>query len=96
MAQKLTVDARKAALTRLTGWSEVAGRDAIAKKFVFKDFSQAFGFMTRTALAAEKMDHHPEWFNVYKTVDVTLSTHDAGGVTDLDVKLAETMDKLAG
>jgi 4a-hydroxytetrahydrobiopterin dehydratase len=96
MAQKLTADARKAALTRLTGWSEVAGRDAIAKKFVFKDFSQAFGFMTRTALAAEKMDHHPEWFNVYKTVDVTLSTHDAGGVTDLDVKLAETMDKLAG
>jgi 4a-hydroxytetrahydrobiopterin dehydratase len=96
MAQKLTVDARKAALTRLTGWSEVAGRDAIAKKFVFKDFSQAFGFMTRAALAAEKMDHHPEWFNVYKTVDVTLSTHDAGGVTDLDVKLAETMDKLAG
>ena len=96
MAQKLTADARKAALTRLTGWSEVAGRDAIAKKFVFKDFSQAFGFMTRAALAAEKMDHHPEWFNVYKTVEVTLSTHDAGGVTDLDVKLAETMDKLAG
>ena len=96
MAQKLTADARKTALTRLAGWSEVAGRDAIAKKFVFKDFSQAFGFMTRAALAAEKMDHHPEWLNVYKTVEVTLSTHDAGGVTDLDVKLAETMDKLAG
>ena len=59
-----------------------------AKKFVFKDFNQAFGFMTRAALVAEKMDHHPEWFNVYKTVDVTLSTHDAGGVTELDVKLA--------
>ena len=96
MAQKLSADARKAALARLSGWSEVAGRDAIIRKFVFKDFNQAFGFMTRAALVAEKMDHHPEWFNVYKTVEVTLSTHDAGGVTDLDVKLAETMDKLAG
>ena len=96
MPAKLTGDARNAALARLAGWSEVAGRDAIAKKFVFKDFNQAFGFMTRAALAAEKMDHHPEWFNVYKTVDVTLSTHDAGGVTELDIKLAETMDRLAG
>ena len=96
MAQKLTADARKAALTRLSGWTEVAGRDAIAKTFTFKDFNQAFGFMTRAALVAEKMDHHPEWFNVYKTVEVTLSTHDAGGVTELDVKLAEAMDKLAG
>ena len=96
MAQKLTSEARKAALAKLTGWTEVAGRDAIAKKFVFKDFSQAFGFMTRAALMAEKMDHHPEWSNVYKTVDVTLSTHDAGGVTELDVKLAEAMDKIAG
>ena len=96
MPAKLTGDARNTALARLAGWSEVAGRDAIAKKFVFKDFNQAFGFMTRAALAAEKMDHHPEWFNVYKTVDVTLSTHDAGGVTELDIKLAETMDRLAG
>ena len=96
MAQKLTADARKAALAGLAGWSEVAGRDAIGKKFVFKDFNQAFGFMTRAALVAEKMDHHPEWFNVYKTVEVTLSTHDAGGVTKLDIKLAEAMDKLAG
>jgi 4a-hydroxytetrahydrobiopterin dehydratase len=96
MAQKLSADARKAALAKLSGWSEVAGRDAITRKFVFKDFNQAFGFMTRAALAAEKMDHHPEWFNVYKTVEVTLSTHDADGVTDLDVKLAEIMDKLAG
>ena len=96
MPAKLTGDARNAALARLAGWSEVAGRDAITKKFVFKDFNQAFGFMTRAALAAEKMDHHPEWFNVYKTVDVTLSTHDAGGVTELDIKLAETMDRLAG
>jgi 4a-hydroxytetrahydrobiopterin dehydratase len=96
MPAKLTADARKAALAKLSGWFEVAGRDAIAKKFVFKDFNQAFGFMTRVALVAEKMDHHPEWLNVYKTVDVTLSTHDAGGVTELDIKLAETMDRLAG
>jgi 4a-hydroxytetrahydrobiopterin dehydratase len=96
MAQKLTADARQAALAKLSGWAEVSGRDAIAKTFVFKDFNQAFGFMTRAALVAEKMDHHPEWFNVYKTVDVTLATHDAGGVTELDVKLAEAMDKFAG
>ena len=96
MAQKLTADARKAALARLSGWSEVSGRDAMTKKFTFKDFNQAFGFMTRAALVAEKMDHHPEWFNVYKTVEVTLSTHDAGGVTELDVKLAAEMDRLAG
>ncbi|MFY9602663.1 MAG: 4a-hydroxytetrahydrobiopterin dehydratase [Pseudolabrys sp.] len=95
MAQKLTGDARKSALARLNGWSETAGRDAITKKFVFKDFNQAFGFMTRAALIAEKLDHHPEWFNVYKTVEVTLSTHDAGGLTELDVKLAEAMDKIA-
>jgi 4a-hydroxytetrahydrobiopterin dehydratase len=95
MAQKLTGAARADALRKLSGWSEVAGRDAIIKKFVFKDFNQAFGFMTRAALVAEKMDHHPEWFNVYKTVEVTLSTHDAGGVTELDVKLAGEMDRLA-
>ena len=95
MAQKLTGEARKSALARLNGWSEVAGRDAITKKFAFKDFNQAFGFMTRAALVAEKMDHHPEWFNVYKTVEVTLSTHDAGGLTELDAKLAEAMDKIA-
>jgi 4a-hydroxytetrahydrobiopterin dehydratase len=96
MSQKLAGAARKSALAGLKGWSEVTGRDAITKKFVFADFNQAFGFMTRAALVAEKMDHHPEWFNVYKTVEVTLSTHDAGGLTDLDVKLAEMMDKLAG
>jgi 4a-hydroxytetrahydrobiopterin dehydratase len=96
MAQKLTSDARKAALAKLSGWADVPGRDAITKKFIFKDFNQAFGFMTRAALVAEKMDHHPEWFNVYKTVEVTLATHDAGGVTELDVKLAEAMDRLAG
>jgi 4a-hydroxytetrahydrobiopterin dehydratase len=89
---KLEGAARKAALASLTGWAEVQGRDAIARKFVFKDFNQAFGFMTRAALVAEKMDHHPEWFNVYKTVEVTLSTHDAGGLTDKDVALAKAMD----
>src|SRR5476651_2857193 len=96
MAQKLTGAAKADALKKLSGWSEVQGRDAIAKKFVFKDFNQAFGFMTKVAPVADKMDHHPEWFNVYKTVEVTLSTHDAGGVTELDVKLAEAMDNWAG
>ena len=93
---KLSPDERKAALAKLSGWTEVSGRDAIMKKFVFRNFSEAFGFMTRAALVAEKLDHHPEWFNVYKTVEVTLSTHDAGGLTALDIKLAEAMDKLAG
>ncbi len=96
MAEKLSGEARKSALARLNGWRETAGRDAITRKFVFKDFNEAFGFMARAALVAEKLDHHPEWFNVYKTVDVTLSTHDAGGLTALDIKLAEAMDKLAG
>jgi 4a-hydroxytetrahydrobiopterin dehydratase len=95
MAQKLTGDARNAALGKLAGWSEVKGRDAISKKFVFADFNAAFGFMTRAALVAEKLDHHPEWFNVYKTVEVTLSTHDAGGVTERDIELARAMDRLA-
>jgi 4a-hydroxytetrahydrobiopterin dehydratase len=96
MSGKLSGDARKTAIARLKGWSEVKDRDAISKKFVFADFNAAFGFMTRAALIAEKMDYHPEWFNVYKTVEVTLSTHDAGGVTDNDIALAEAMDKLAG
>jgi 4a-hydroxytetrahydrobiopterin dehydratase len=92
---KLEGEARKKALTELKDWRELSGRDAIAKKFVFKDFNQAFGFMARVALAAEKMDHHPEWSNVYKTVDVTLSTHDSGGITDKDITLAKAMDKFA-
>ena len=96
MRQKLVGTARNNALTKLGGWNEVSGRDAITKKFVFQDFNAAVGFMTRAALVAEKLDHHPEWFNVYKTVEVTLATHDAGGVTDLDIKLAEAMDRLAG
>ena len=95
MAAKLSADARKTALGKLKGWSDIKDRDAITKKFEFKDFNQAFGFMARAALAAEKMDHHPEWFNVYNKIEVTLSTHDAGGVTELDVKLAEAMDKIA-
>ena len=96
MAAKLDAAARKAALGKLSGWAEAKGGEAIAKKFVFKNFNEAFGFMTRAALVAEKMDHHPDWSNVYKTVDVTLSTHDAGGVTELDIKLAAEMNNLAG
>lgn len=95
MREKLSGTARKTALSKLGGWSEAGGRDAITKKFIFRDFNEAFGFMTRAALVAEKLDHHPEWFNVYKTVEVTLSTHDAGGLTELDIKLAEAMDRLA-
>jgi 4a-hydroxytetrahydrobiopterin dehydratase len=96
MAMKLTTAARTEALAALKGWAPVDGRDAIMKRFVFKDFSEAFGWMTRVALVAEKLDHHPEWTNVYRTVDVTLSTHDAGGLTELDVQLARAMDALAG
>ena len=92
---KLAGRERKIALGRLKGWQEVKKRDAITKKFVFKDFNEAFGFMVRAALVAEKLNHHPEWFNVYKNVEVTLSTHEAGGLTDLDLKLAEAMDKIA-
>ena len=95
MVERLSEEARKSALKGLPGWTETPGREAIARTFVFKDFNEAFGFMARVALMAEKLDHHPEWSNVYKTVDVTLSTHDAGGVTELDVKLAQAMDKLA-
>ena len=96
MTQKLSGDARSRALARLHGWSEVKGRDAINKKFVFADFNQAFGFMARVALTAEKLDHHPEWTNVYNRVDVVLTTHDAGGVTELDLKMARLMDGAAG
>ncbi len=84
-----------AALAQLTGWRAVEGRDAIAKEFRFADFNAAFGFMARVALHAEKHDHHPEWFNVYNRVEVTLATHDAGGVTEKDVALARFMDEAA-
>ena len=95
MAGKLSAEARKTALQALPGWAEVSGRDAIARTFVVKDFNAAFGFMSRVALVAEKRDHHPEWRNVYKTVDVVLSTHDAGGVTAKDVDLAKAMNAIA-
>ncbi len=95
MAEKLSDDARAKALAGLDGWAEVDGRDAIQRAFKFKSFNQAFGFMARVALKAEKMDHHPEWFNVYSTVDVTLATHDADGVTALDIELAQFMNKAA-
>jgi len=93
--KKLEGANRAAAFAGLSGWREVEGRDAITRKFVFKDFNEAFGFMTRVALLAEKMDHHPEWFNVYRTVDVTLATHDAGGVTEKDIAMAKAMDAYA-
>ncbi|MDQ8729647.1 4a-hydroxytetrahydrobiopterin dehydratase [Bradyrhizobium sp. LHD-71] len=96
MAEKLAGETRKQALAKLIGWAEVPGRDAIAKTFVFKDFNEAFGFMSRAALVAEKNDHHPEWKNVYKTVEVVLSTHDAGGLTAKDTALAAAMDAIAG
>lgn len=83
------------AIAGLVGWSAVDGRDAIRKVFEFADFSAAWGFMSRVALKAEAMDHHPEWFNVYNKVDVTLATHDAGGVTQKDVDLAGFMDGIA-
>ena len=96
MAERLAPEARRHALGGLPGWGELEDRDAIGKTFVFKDFNEAFGFMTRAALVAEKMDYHPEWRNVYKTVEVVLSTHDAGGVTALDLELARAMNAIAG
>jgi 4a-hydroxytetrahydrobiopterin dehydratase len=95
MTAKLTGKARSDALAGLKGWTEVAGRDAIAKSFKFADFNQAWGFMTRVALAAERADHHPEWSNVYNKVEITLSTHDAGGLSDKDVALAKFIDQVA-
>ena len=95
MDAKLSPEARGAALARLAGWHEVSGREAIAKTFVFADFNEALGFMTRAAHVAEKIDHHPEWSNVYKTVVVTLTTHDAGGITARDIALAAAMDRIA-
>jgi 4a-hydroxytetrahydrobiopterin dehydratase len=92
----LTGKEREKSRSSLNGWSDVEGRDAIRKTFKFKDFNEAFGFMTRVALIAEKMDHHPEWTNVYNRIDVTLSTHSAGGLTELDTELARKMDEIAG
>jgi 4a-hydroxytetrahydrobiopterin dehydratase len=95
MAERLSAEARQHALAGLPGWTETPGREAIGRTFTFKDFNEAFGFMTRVALIAEKNDHHPEWRNVYRTVEVVLATHDAGGVTALDVDLAKAMDAIA-
>ncbi len=85
-----------AAVKQLKGWTETPGRDAISKIFKFADFNAAFGFMARVALRADQMDHHPEWSNVYSKVEVVLTTHDAGGVTEKDVALAQFMDAIAG
>ncbi|MCW0182821.1 MAG: 4a-hydroxytetrahydrobiopterin dehydratase [Zavarzinia sp.] len=95
MAEKLTEAARAAALAQLPKWHMSEDRDAIERRLVFRDFGQAFAFMTRVALVAEAMDHHPEWFNVYKTVDILLSTHDVGGLSELDIKLARRIDTFA-
>jgi 4a-hydroxytetrahydrobiopterin dehydratase len=94
MTSKLSGQARADALATLGGWSEVPGRDAIGRSFSFADFNQAWGFMTRVALAADKADHHPEWSNVYNKVEIVLSTHDAGGVSDKDVALARFIDSI--
>lgn len=95
MANKLTSEERATALPSLKGWVATPGRDALHKQFVFKDFNAAFGFMTRVALKAEKMNHHPEWSNVWNKVDITLATHDAGGLTSLDLELARFIDAAA-
>ena len=95
MVLKLSDGALKEAVRDLDGWSLVDGRPAITRSFRFRDFNAAFGFMTRVALKAEAMDHHPEWFNVYNRVNVILATHDADGVTEKDLTLAKFMDELA-
>ena len=94
MPNKLEATARREALASLPQWDEVSGRDAITRSLRFDDFNAAFGFMARVALKAEQMNHHPEWFNVYNRVDITLSTHDAGGLSALDIELARFIDSL--
>ena len=88
-------DSIASALDRLPAWQAVEARNAITRTFTFPDFNAAFGFMTRVALVAEKMDHHPEWSNVYDKVTIVLTSHDAGGVTDRDIRMAETIDRIA-
>ena len=95
MTDKLNMQDREAALAELDGWEWDVKRDAISRSFRFRDFSEAFAFMTRVALAAEKADHHPEWSNVWNKVEIALTTHDAGGLTRRDVALAEAIDKIA-
>lgn len=96
MAAKLAAAEREAFLSGNPQWRPVEGRDAVTRSFQFSDFNEAFGFMTRVALAAEKADHHPEWFNVYNKVEITLSTHDANGLSERDVALAGFIDEAAG
>ena len=93
MSEKLSTKKRNENLNKLHGWKKTRGRDYIEKEFIFKDFQSAFAWMTRMALLAEKMDHHQEWFNVYNKVNVTLTTHDAGGITQLDINLAKAMNQ---
>ena len=94
MVDKLSGEERRQALAGLDGWAEVDGRDAIEKRFELADFKAAFAFMTRIALKAEAMDHHPEWFNVYNRVQITLTTHDAGGLSQRDIELARYIDSV--
>ena len=96
MTEKLKGPVRKRALGSLRNWKKVRGRDAITKTLQFRDFNEAFGFMARVAIKAEQMDHHPEWFNVYNQVDVTLATHDVKGLSERDIKLAKVMDEAKG
>ncbi|MGA7778497.1 MAG: 4a-hydroxytetrahydrobiopterin dehydratase [Paraburkholderia sp.] len=95
MIQKLTPEERATRLSQLHGWQSVTGRDAIQRQLNFADFNEAFGFMTRVAIKAQEMDHHPEWFNVYNKVDITLSTHEADGLTERDIALARFIDQAA-
>lgn len=95
MAEKLSAAERADMATSLPGWVMVTGRDAITKSYIFADFSAAWGFMSRVALAAEALGHHPEWFNVWNRVDITLSTHDAGGLSRDDLVLARAIDLIA-
>ena len=94
MIQKLTSDERAEQVAQLNGWQAVPERDAIQRKLQFADFNEAFGFMTRVAIKAQQMDHHPEWFNVYNKVEITLSTHEANGVSARDVELASFIDSI--
>ena len=95
MIEKLSSQQRATQIAQLDGWQNVEARDAIKRQFKFADFNEAFGFMTRVAIKAQEMDHHPEWFNVYSNVEITLSTHDANGITERDIRLARFIDEIA-
>ncbi|CAB3778846.1 Putative pterin-4-alpha-carbinolamine dehydratase [Pararobbsia alpina] len=95
MITKLTAEERKSTLAELPGWEPTVGRDALHKSFKFEDFNAAFGFMTRIAIKAQELNHHPEWFNVYNQVEITLSTHEASGLTQRDIELARFIEKVS-